>query len=90
MNLQIDAAPPKGVAFTEPPEHLIPDIMGSINRAVAQLPPDANGALVAVADRSGVNAAVVAKIDESWRVTAWIGKSWGGPVEAGALVMKTW
>lgn len=80
----------KGVAFNAPPEDLVPSIRASLDKAIATLPPGANGALVGIATERGVNAAVVAKGDHGWQVSAWIGKTWSGPVEAGARVMKTW
>jgi hypothetical protein len=81
---------PKGVVFTTPPEVLLPSIHASIAHAIASLPPEAHGALVGVATEAGVNAAIVAKLDDDWEVMAWIGKSWRGPIAGGAQVMKTW
>ena len=79
-----------GVAFTQPPDHLIPDISASIQRALATLPQGKSGALVGVATTSGVNAAVVARINDTWTVQAWIGKTWTGPVTGGAQILATW
>lgn len=80
----------KGVAFNDPPAHLIPDIRKSIDLAVAQLPDWKRGAVVGVATEAGVNAAVVAKLDHGWTVTSWIGKTWHAPVSEGASVMRSW
>lgn len=79
-----------GVAFNPPPMHLIQDVQRSIDTAIKQLPPDANGGLVAIATEHGVNAAVVAKLDHGWTVTSWIGKAWSEPISGGASVMKVW
>lgn len=80
----------KGVAFNPPPAALIKDVQQSIKLAVAQLPPQSKGAIVGVVTESGVNAAVVAKLDRGWTVTSFIGKTWQGPVTAGASVLKVW
>lgn len=76
--------------FNAPPDHLIPDITASIGRAVAQLPKDKTVALVGVATEAGGNAAIVAKVNNTWAVQAWVGKTWGGPVSYGAQVMGAW
>jgi hypothetical protein len=82
--------PLNSVQLTAPPDHLIGDVMASINAAVEQLPPDKNNAFVAVADLAGMNAAFVHRTDDGWAVKVWVGKTWKGPAEAGAQVMKTW
>jgi hypothetical protein len=79
-----------GVAFNQPPAQLIPDISASIAKAVAALPQGKSGALVGVATTSGVNAAVVAKINDTWTVQAYVGKTWSGPVTGGAQILATW
>jgi len=79
-----------GVAFTQPPDHLIPDISASIAKAVAALPQGKSGALVGVATNAGVNAAVVAKVNDVWTIQAFIGKTWKGPVTGGAQILATW
>jgi len=79
-----------GVVFNQPPDHLIPDISASIQRAVAALPQGKSGAIVGVATDAGVNAAVVAKLNETWTVQAWVGKTWGGSVTGGAQILATW
>lgn len=44
-----------------------------------------------MATEKGANVALVAKVGESWKVQAWVGKSWGTKdVQGGAAVMKTW
>lgn len=80
----------RGVAFTEPPPHLIADVQQSIQQAVAQLPPDAKGAIVGVTTAQGVNAAVVARLEHGWMVQSWIGKDWHAPLSGGAAVTKSW
>lgn len=81
-----------GVAFEPPPAHLLPDIMASMARAIATLPPDADGAIVGIATDKGANAAIVARLPAGFEVQAWIGKSWGERVTYGAEVQKvfTW
>lgn len=84
------STPAAGVAFNAPPPHLISDTMANINAALATLPPDAHGAIISVADQSGVNAAVVAKIADQWSVVAFVGKTWTGPIQYGAEARWTW
>lgn len=83
----------KGVAFNTPPEHLIPSIRESIDRAVATLPAGASGALVGVATPRGANAAIVARTASGWQVAAWVGKTWESSKKVddfGARVMRSW
>lgn len=80
---------PKGVAFNAPPEEYLPSIMAGIDKAIAALPPEANGAVVLVADLAGINGAVVAKVGDKVKVKAWIGKEWKGPLDAGVSVLVT-
>jgi len=54
------------------------------------LPQGKSGALVGVATTSGVNAAVVARINDTWTVMAFIGKTWQGPITGGAQILATW
>lgn len=84
--------PTKGVALVEPPEDRIGPIMQAVAKAVAELPPGTNGALVAVANETGANLAVVSKLPDSdaLYVQAWVGKRWDGPLEYGAAVRVTW
>lgn len=79
-----------GVAFNQPPALLIPDISASIAKAVAALPQGKSGAIVGVATTTGVNAAVIARLDDTWSVQAWVGKDWGKSVTGGAQILATW
>jgi hypothetical protein len=82
----------RSVQFNAPPQHLIPDITASISKAIAELPPDADAALVGVANRNGGwNAAFVGRVPGGFEVQAWIGKSWGSDsdLDWGAQIMKT-
>jgi hypothetical protein len=79
-----------GVKMIPPPERLIPDLHASMKRAIDTLPPGQRGAIVAVGTERGVNAAVVAKVGDGWQVQSWIGKEWGGAVQGGAAVVKSW
>jgi len=76
-----------GVAFAQPPDHLIPDITASIARAVATLPKDKTIALVGIATEAGGNAAIVARVNNTWAVQVWVGKTWRRPLTYGAEVM---
>lgn len=73
----------KGVRYNGPPEELVPEIGGQIQRAVDSIG-KADIALVAVADRKGGwNSALVARVGDeegdfgSVKVITWIGKEWG-------------
>lgn len=78
-----------GVRFNSPPADLIPEISGSIQRAVDQIGLGKNEiALVAVADRKGGwNSALVGRVGDaadrtgSLEVLTWIGKGWGTNTE---------
>jgi hypothetical protein len=77
-----------GVAFNEPPSNLLASIERQIQMAATAIPAGARGALVGVATESGVNAALVIKAGHGWDTVTWIGKSWGAPIEGGAMVRK--
>lgn len=79
-----------GVAFNQPPALLIPDISASIARAVAALPQGKSGAIVGVVTDTGLNAAVIARVNDTWSVQAWLGKTWGGTVTGGGQILATW
>lgn len=79
-----------GVQFNAPPEKLIPDLRASIDRAMATLDPGTRGAFVTVATTAGVNAALVTKAGDHVQVAAWVGKTWGGPIEGGTTVKVSW
>jgi len=80
----------KGVSFNEPPSGLLAQALDIVNRGIAQLPADANGAIVAVGTDAGVNAAVVGKVNEHFHVVGWIGKNWGSAVYGGGAATLVW
>lgn len=56
----------------------------SVTKFAATLPPDSKGGLATVATDKGVNAIVFKKFDNGKvEISAWIGKSWGEPIEDG-------
>jgi len=65
-----------GVAYTAPPPHLIAEAI-------------AHGAIVAVGNRDGVNAALAVHGPLGVEIHAWIGKSWSGPIDYGVTAVKT-
>lgn len=73
----------KGVAFTAPPDHLLPDIRASIDRAVATLEPGKTTALIGVVTETGANAVLVMKQDSGWSEEIWFAKQWDGKVTGG-------
>lgn len=79
-----------GVAYVPPPSMLFGPIRQAIDKAVAEIEPTKRGALVAVANEEGANAAVVAKIGSVWTVQAWVGKTWKGSTNYGATVKASW
>jgi hypothetical protein len=84
-----------GVAFTPPPLDLQPQISRAIADAVRTLPEGSNGALVALANEQGANAAIVARVDTGygwkWETQAWVGKTWkAGAVQYGGSVRASW
>ena len=81
--------PLKGVEFNAPPPTILAAMLKQVDAQVAQLPPDADGALVAVATERGVNAAFVARMPHGFEVVSWVGRTWGSQaIDAGAGVKK--
>jgi hypothetical protein len=81
---------PKGVALNAPPWPMFGGVINQVEKAIADLPPNVNGAFVAIADLSGVNGSVVTRGPLGFKVEIWVGKKWDGPIEGGARVVKTW
>jgi hypothetical protein len=84
-----------GVAMVTPPEVLLPSLTASINKAAAAIPADKTGGLVAILTPKGANAAIVQKVGDNIRVTAWLGKTWapkaGEPAwDYGASMSVVW
>jgi len=66
-----------GVAMNVPSAILLPSITAAVNKAAAEIPAGKTGALVTIFTPKGANLAVVQKIGNNVKVTAWIGKEWG-------------
>jgi hypothetical protein len=81
---------PKGVAYTEPPPHLLEDALRIVTLGVEQLPPGAHGAIVAVATETGANGAIVARVNEHFELVGWVGKSWGSTITYGGAAKVVW
>lgn len=83
-------APLGGVAVvTQPNISISASIRDAVARELGALPPDAKGAIVAVATTRGVNLAFAYKLDAGWNVAAYVGKSgWDRPIEGGVVVQK--
>jgi hypothetical protein len=77
-----------GVAYNAPPPHLIQDAIDHVTAQMAQVPKDAHGALVAVGNRNGVNAAVAVHGPMGVEIQAWIGRTWSGPIDYGITGVK--
>lgn len=81
---------PPGVIVT-PPSQIRASIKTQVDAALADIPPEKTGALVAVSTPVGVNLAVAARLRTGWTIAAWVGKNWRGPaVDFGTQVTKTW
>lgn len=66
-------------------------IQGAIDRAIAALPPDATGTVVAHANTHGASLSVLAKLPGGhWSIVAAAYKPYDGPMEAGAAVRFKW
>ena len=78
-----------GVAYTAPPPHLIAEAIAHVTAQMAQVPADAHGAIVAVGNPDGVNAALAVHGPLGVEIHAWIGKSWSGPIDYGVTAVKT-
>lgn len=79
-----------GVAFTPPPASLMAQASQILESSLAQLPPDAKGAIVGIATTAGWNAAVVHRIGNDFAIAAWLGKSWQGGLTGGTAIRATW
>ncbi len=80
-----------GVQFNAPPAGPIAEAaMRITSDALAQLPPNANGGILAIATTKGVNAVIVHRLNDHFKVAGWVGKTWGQPIEAGASLVATW
>ena len=80
--------PLSGVAFNAPPPHLLRDAIAHVTAQMAEVPADAHGAIVLVADAAGVNAAVAVHGPMGVEITAWIGRTWQGPINVGITGVK--
>ena len=82
--------PIKGVVLSPPPRDLRASIDRSVKALVADLPAQKRGALVTVVTTAGVNLAVLARVNDVWAVKAYVGKTWGGPIEGAGEVTASW
>lgn len=84
-----------GVAVAVPPEYILPSITAAVNKAAEAIPAGKTGALVAIATPKGTNLAVVSKVGDHVKVTAWIGRTWvpkpgEAPWEYGCAATVVW
>lgn len=77
----------KGVEMTPPTGEALTKATSLIDQAMATVRDGEKGALIWIAQRQGdqtsVNLAYAHKVGEHVEVTAWIGKTWGEPIDAG-------
>jgi hypothetical protein len=79
-----------GVSFNRPPDHLILDISRVVNDAVKTLEANKTVAVYSIITDTGANGVFVAKFNETWAITGWLGKEWGSKVTGGAVLRATW
>lgn len=80
----------KGVVMSSPPLEVYAKTNTMIRDAVASLGENEHGALVWVATTEGVNIAVVHKVNSNMDITAYVGKTWGAPLQAGIAARIHW
>lgn len=80
----------RGVEFKPPPLSLLADATAVLRDMTAQLPPEANGAIIGLATQGGWNAAVVHRVGDSFAVGGWIGKTWQGGLTGGGAIRAVW
>jgi len=88
------AGPAVGVAWTPVPATggfvtpIHQQIQDQVTQVLGEIPPGKETiAAVTIRTGRGVNLAFAHKIDDHWKVAAWVGKSgWNAPVEGGAAV----
>ena len=65
-------------------------INAAIERALAEVPADRSGAVVAFADNESAGLAVAARLGDQWSFVGRLDKSWKGPLEGQAQVRFMW
>jgi hypothetical protein len=82
-----------GVRMASPPADRLAPISAAINELWATLPADTDLAVLGLANEAGANGAIVVRVThgpQPWEVVGWLAKAWGGSVNYGAMVRKTW
>ena len=79
-----------GVEMRPPPAVYLDQTSSLIADAVQRLGKDERGVITWVVTTKGLNLAVVDKINDHVTVTAWIGRHWGEPIEAGIAGCVQW
>lgn len=80
-----------GVLTNPPPLTWATEINDSITKFVnATIAADERGGLVAIATTKGVNLAVVQRTGKNSEIVAYIGKTWGEPLDAGVQWRQRW
>lgn len=66
-------------------------IQDQVAKALGDIPPGRSTiAAVSVTTGAGINLAIAHKVDDKWKVAAWVGKSgWDKPIEGGASITFT-
>ncbi len=79
-----------GVAMNPPPAIYLEQTTTLIADALKRVGKDERGGLVWVATTAGINLALASKVGDHVEVTAYIGKVWGEPLEAGIAGRVRW
>lgn len=53
-------------------------------------PSDTQMVELAVDLESGVNLAYAYRVNDEWKIAAWVGRKWDGPIAGGVYVKRTW
>lgn len=66
------------------------DINAAIDKALAQVPRDQNGAVIAFANKTDIRLAVVGKVGEHWSAVGVLDRPWNGQLDGEAAVRFSW
>lgn len=72
------------------PVRIDPEQKSLLDQALAALPADKSGALAFVATTKGVEAVIAARLGSGWEIAGRVGMPWGGKLEGGVQVTKSW
>jgi hypothetical protein len=77
---------PDSIINTPPPLDRLPSITAIADKAMAAIPPGANGALIVIANETEAGAVFARKHKGGFEYGVWIAKEWKGSLNYGAVV----